>query len=174
MKRPWIPLLALTVLLPSCIIVVSPPVSSFRFESNAQRVADSAYVLCTGLDTGASFTPQLRYSFKVNNPSTVQSISETYTGEATGRTVTLNRPLSDVGIVGERLEVTLIANFGQGGLPQRVGKGVSAQAIIPTPIYNPTASRNGATTVTVNVVTTDGSQFVGTYTYGTYANCSTR
>ncbi|RDI95733.1 hypothetical protein DV704_05525 [Meiothermus sp. QL-1] len=164
MTRTYLALAGLAALLSGCLVVVSPPVSNFRFDSNWQRVSDGAYVFCTNRDTF------MRYRFRAPDSSLIQSITETYQGFASGNTYVENRSPSRLTRDGSDLVFVDKLAFGQGAIPQGLDEGVSAQSITVTPV-NPPTSRNGATTVTVTVTTISGRQYSGSYTYDTYANC---
>ncbi len=166
MKKLALPLLfaTLALLLSSCIVVVSPPVSNFRFDSNWQRTSDSAYVFCSNRTTF------MRYKFRAPDLSLIESIQERYVGFASGNTQTRNRPIAELTRDGNDLVFVGEVLFGSGGVPQSLPPGVSQQSIVVTPI-TPPPSITGRTTVTVTVRTTSGSQYSGTYTYDVYANC---
>lgn len=154
-------LFAVLALAFSGCVIVGPSVSSFKFDSNWQLNSTGAFVLCSNRES------RLRYSFVVDG--SVTSITETYTGLASGNTVTVNRPLTDLTKTNTTFTFEGIANFGSGGIPQSVYKGVSQQAISITPIAPPT-SQNGETTLTV-AVTADGTTYQSSYKYKTFANC---
>ncbi len=166
MKKLTLPLLfaTLALLLSSCIVVVSLPVSNFRFDSNWQRTSDGAYVFCSNRTTF------MRYKFRAPDLSLITSIQERYVGLASGVTRTLNRPITDLTRDGNDLVFVGEVRFGSDGVPQSLPPGVSQQSIVVTPI-TPPPSITGKTTVTVAVTTTSGSQYSGTYTYDVYANC---
>ncbi|RIH84205.1 hypothetical protein Mlute_01969 [Meiothermus luteus] len=150
--------------LSGCLVLVELPVSNFRFDSNWQRTTDGAYVFCTNK------TSQMRYKFRAPDPSVITKIEERYVGLASGRTLTLDRPIADLSRDGNDLVFIGELTFGEGGVPQSLPPGVGQQSITVTPV-NPPTSRNGATTVTVTVTTRSGVQYSGSYTYDTYANC---
>lgn len=156
-------LAGLALALSSCVLVV-PPVYNFRFESNWQRTDTGAYVFCSNQTT------LMRYKFRAPNLSLIQAIEEKYEGYASGNTLILNRPITDLIHEGSDLVFEGILNFGQNGVPQSLPPGVSQQSITVTPIQPPT-SEAGRTTVTVTVTTTSGSQYSGSYTYYVYSNC---
>lgn len=162
-KIPWL-LLLLPLVLSSCIILVDLPVSNFRFDSNWQRNTDFRYVFCTNRTT------QMRYKFRAPDSSVISSIQERYEGFASGDTLTLDRPITDLSPDGSDLVFVGIVNFGQGQVPQSLPAGVSQQSIVVTPI-TPPPSITGKTTVTVTVTTIDGRQYFGSYTYDVYSNC---
>ncbi len=166
MKKFTLPLLfaTLALLLSSCIVVVSPPVSNFRFDSNWQRNTDLRYVFCTNKTT------QMRYKFRAPDSSVISTIQESYVGFASGNTLNINRPTANLSRDGNDLVFIGTLDFGENGVPQSLPSGTSQQSITVTPI-TPPPSINGKTTVTVTVTTTSGSQYSGTYTYDTYANC---
>lgn len=162
-KLPWL-LLLLPLVLSSCIVLVDLPVSNFRFDSNWQRNTDLRYVFCTNKTT------YMRYKFRAPDSSVISSIQERYVGFASGDTLTLNRPITDLTRDGSDLVFVGIVNFGQGQVPQSLPAGVSQQSIVVNPI-TPPPSITGRTTVTVTVTTTSGSQYSGSYTYDVYSNC---
>ncbi len=155
---------SLALALSSCIIVVDLPVSNFRFDSNWQRNTDLRYVFCTNKTT------QMRYKFRAPDSSVISSIQERYVGLASGDTLTLNRPITELTRDGNDLVFVGIVNFGQGLVPQSLPAGVSQQSIVITPI-TPPPSNTGETTVTVTVTTISGSQYSGSYVYEVYSNC---
>lgn len=155
---------SLALALSSCIIVGTIPVSSFRFDSNWQRNTDLRYVFCTNRTT------QMRYKFRAPDSSVISSIQERYVGFASGDTLTLNRPITDLSRDGSDLVFVDALTFGQGGVPQSLPAGVSQQSIIIAPI-TPPPSITGKTTVTVTVTTISGSQYSGSYVYDVYSNC---
>lgn len=166
-------LVGLTAILSACVVVATSPVSGFGFGSNTRRVSDNAFVFCTGTVGGSAFQAQVSYGFNATDPSQIASITEVYTGVISGRTLTLPRPVSDLVRSGNRLEFTGNLTFGQNGVPQSIGKGgVSLQAITVTPITNPPTSNNGRTVLTVRVLLASGTEYTGSYTYDTYANCN--
>lgn len=64
--------------------------------------------------------------------------------------------------------------FGQEGVPQSIQPfSIVVTPELPPPVTTnpPPASKNGETAVTVEVVSTAGVTYVGSYTYDTYANC---
>ena len=156
-------LAGLALALSSCVLVV-PPVYNFRFESNWQRNTDDRYVFCTNKTT------YMRYRFSAPDLSLIQSISERYEGLASGDTLTINRPITDLSRDGRDLVFVGELTFGQGGVPQSLPGGVSQQSIVVTPI-NPPPSETGETTVTVAVKTISGNQYLGSYVYSVYSNC---
>ncbi|WP_337871116.1 hypothetical protein [Meiothermus sp.] len=91
-------------------------------------------------------------------------------GLASGDTLTLNRPITELTRDGNDLVFVGIVNFGQGLVPQSLPAGVSQQSIVITPI-TPPPSNTGETTVTVTVTTISGSQYSGSYVYEVYSNC---
>jgi hypothetical protein len=162
-KLPWL-LLLLPLVLSSCILVVDLPVSNFRFDSNWQRNTDLRYVFCTNKTT------YMRYKFRAPDSSVISSIQEFYQGYASGDTLTLNRPITDLTRDGSDLVFVGIVNFGQGQVPQSLPAGVSQQSIVVTPV-TPPPSESGRTTVTVTVTTASGRQYSGSYLYYVYSNC---
>jgi hypothetical protein len=155
---------SLVLALSGCIIVTTIPVSNFRFDSNWQRNTDLRYVFCTNRTT------QMRYKFRAPDSSVITTIQEHYAGFASRDTLTLNRPITDLGRDGSDLVFIGTLTFGQGQVPQSLPSGVSQQSIIITPI-TPPPSITGRTTVTVTVNTTSGIAYSGSYVYDVYSNC---
>ncbi|MFC6918633.1 hypothetical protein [Meiothermus taiwanensis] len=171
MRKPlWILLFGLlTLALSSCILVVDPPVSNFRFDSNWRRTSDGAFVFCTNPDRET----YMRYRFRAPDSSVIARIQEQYVGFASQpprNVLTIDRPISDLRRDGNDLVFVGKLTFGEGGVPQSLPGGVSQQSIVVNPITPPT-SNNGRTTVTVTVTTISGRQYSGSYAYDTYANC---
>ena len=170
MKKFTLPLLfaSLTLLLSSCIILVSLPVSNFRFDSNWRRTSDGAYVFCTNQDT------YIRYSFRAPDPDRIQSITEIYKGNISGRTLPVPRSKSDLSYSNGTYTFVGKLTFGQNAIPQSLQPfSITVVPVLPPPVTTnpPPASKNGETEVTVEVVSTAGVTYRGTYTYDTYANC---
>lgn len=158
---------SLAVALSSCIIVLLPA-SDFRFDSNWRLTSDGAYVFCTNQDS------YIRYSFRAPEPDRIQSITETYVGNISGRTLTLTRPKADLTYVSGRYVFVGKLTFGQTGVPQSLQPfSIVVTPVLPPPTSTnpPPASNNGETEVTVEVTSTAGVTYRGSYTYDTYANC---
>uniref|UniRef100_A0A7C3I3S1 Lipoprotein n=1 Tax=Meiothermus ruber TaxID=277 RepID=A0A7C3I3S1_MEIRU len=166
-KLPWL-LLLLPLVLSSCILVVGLPASDFRFDSNWRRTSDGAYVFCTNQDS------YIRYSFRAPDPDRIQSITEIYPGNISGRTLVEPRPKADLTYSNGRYTFVGKLTFGQTGVPQSLQPfAVVVVPVLPPPVTTnpPPPSKNGETEVTVEVVSTAGVTYRGTYTYDTYANC---
>ncbi len=158
---------SLALALSSCIIVLLP-VSDFRFDSNWRRTSDGAYVFCTNQDS------YIRYSFRAPEPDRIQSITETYRGNISGRTLVIPRPKANLTYSSGRYVFVGRLTFGQEGVPQSIQPfSIVVTPELPPPVTTnpPPASKNGETAVTVEVVSTAGVTYVGSYTYDTYANC---
>jgi hypothetical protein len=156
-------LTALVWMLSGCIIFASgPSVSNFQVQSNWTLVSTGEYVLCTNSPS------QIGYSFNLSD-GTITSITETYVGTASGRTFTFNRNPSTLVKSGNTYTALADVAFGQNGLPQSLGGGVSSQAIVVTP--TPAASQNGETTLRITLVV-DGFTFQSpSRSFKTFANC---
>lgn len=166
-KIPWL-LLLLPLVLSSCIVLVDLPVSNFRFDSNWRRTSDGAYVFCTNQDS------YIRYSFRAPDPDRIQSITEIYRGNISGRTLVEPRPKADLTYSNGRYTFVGKLTFGQTGIPQSLQPfSIVVTPTLPPPVTTnpPPTSKNGETEVTVEVVSTAGVTYSGTYTYDTYANC---
>ncbi len=170
MRKPlWLLLFGLLALsLSSCIILTDLPVSNFRFDSNWRRTSDGAYVFCTNQDS------YIRYSFRAPDPDRIQSITEIYRGNISGRVLTESRPKRDLTYLDGRYTFVGRLTFGQTGVPQSLQPfSIVVVPALPPPVNTnpPAPSKNGETEVTVEVVSTAGVTYRGTYTYDTYANC---
>jgi len=169
MRKPlWLPLFGVLALaLSSCILVVDLPVSNFRFDSNWRR-SDGAFVFCTNPDRET----YMRYSFRAPDPDRIQSITEIYRGISSGRTLTIPRPKRDLTYSAGRYTFVGKLTFGPTGVPQSLQPfSIVVVPVMPPTNPNPPTSKNGETEVTVEVVSTAGVTYRGTYTYDTYANC---
>ncbi len=166
MKKLTLPFLfaTLALVLTSCVLVELPD-SSFHFDSNWQRSNSGAFVFCSNKTT------QMRYSFRIPVGATIQKVTETYKGKASGETLVLDRPVSQLSQEGDRYYFVGQINFGQGLVPQTLQPEVGVLSIVVTP-FPPTITPSivGSTTVRVRVDTTTGSLY-GVYTYDVYANC---
>ncbi|MCS7057847.1 MAG: hypothetical protein NZL94_03060 [Meiothermus sp.] len=151
--------------LSGCLVLVeSPAVSNFRFDSNWQRQDTGAYVFCSNRET------LMRYRFRAPDSSLIQRIEERYVGLASGKDYTEDRPLRDLSRDGSDLVFVGQLTFGEGGIPQGQPGELGPQSIVVTPITPPPSS-TGRTRVTVTVTTISGRNYSGSYTYEVYSNC---
>lgn len=166
MKRFAVPILlgSLLVVLSSCAIVELPD-PSFHFDSNWQRTQSGAFVFCSNRTT------DMRYSFRVPTGATITRVTERYTGEATGRVLVLDRPVSHLTRDHDRYFFVGRIHLGEGLVPQNLQPEVGTLSIVvsPFPPHIP-PSVVGRTTVQVRVTTTTGSSW-GFYTFDVLANC---
>lgn len=172
MRKPlWLLLFGVLALaLSSCILVVDLPVSNFRFDSNWRRTSDGAFVFCTNPDRET----YMRYSFRAPDPNRILSITEIYKGKISGRELRINRQKSNLTYASGRYTFVGRLTFGGGGVPQSLQPfSIVVVPDMPPPVNTnpPDPSKNGETEVTVEVVSTAGVTYRGTYTYDTYANC---
>ncbi|MDW8480788.1 MAG: hypothetical protein RML14_02585 [Meiothermus sp.] len=95
--------------LSGCLVLVeSPAVSNFRFDSNWQRRDTGAYVFCSNRET------LMRYRFRAPDSSLIQRIEERYEGFASGKDYTEDRPLGAAEPGGERPGLRRPAHFWPG------------------------------------------------------------
>jgi len=174
-KLLWLLLFGVLALaLSSCILVVDLPVSNFRFDSNWQRTTDGAFVFCTNK---TNKTTLMRYRFRAPDSSVIARIREQYVGFASQpprNVLLIDRPISNLRRVGNDLVFVGELTFGEGGVPQSLQPfSIVVVPDMPPPVNTnpPDPSKNGETEVTVEVVSTAGVTYRGTYTYDTYANC---
>src|SRR5690554_3680402 len=143
---PIVALAAISLLLASCTISVTPapaPVRDFTFQSSWRVNNTNQWVACENQQT------IFEYTFHADNPAMVQSITEHYEGVVTGekKTATVNGGWD---VSGHRVSEQAVFHAGGGYLPLANGTELGSQAIVVVPV-EPNPDKRGATRFWIEV-----------------------